>query len=189
MTRIPATIAWVGGLAAVCAVFAAAWHWAERPPELASAAIGPGTDARGCWPKGFSDGAVAAEIGDRSGVNGAPASDPEFSVADAREALPLLPIPQADVAWEPPLANPLDRGDGCLEVDEECRPIQVTKTSRLGDREKAAEDREEAAATGAVEGEPTLAPPPPPESDAGRRVIRVVVEAEQAARKQDAHQP
>jgi len=183
MTRIPATIAWVGGLATLCALLVAAstWHRAEHPRGVASAAIGLGTDTRGYWPKGFSDGVVGARIGNRSGVTGAPASDQESPEADLRDPLPLLPIPQPDVAWEPFLADPLDRGDGRLEVDEECRPIQVTKTSRL-------EDRGKAAAEGAGGGEPTLAPPPPPKSDAGRRVIRVVVEAEQAAGTQDAHQ-
>ena len=190
MTRIRAAIAWVGGLAVLCSLLLLAWtrHGAERARPVASAAIGPGIDAHRYWPKGLSGDIVATEVGERARATGAPVCGPESPGGNPGEAVPLLPIPQPDVAWEPPLVGPRDRGDSRLEVDEECRPIQVAKTSRLKDRGNA-EDREDAAAGGAAGGEPTLAPPPPPESDAGRRVIRVVVEAEQAAWKQDAHQP
>lgn len=184
MTRIPATIACVGGLAVLSLLLAAAWTWhrAGLPREVASAAIGPGTDARACWPRGLLDGVVATEIGDRSGVTDAPVPDTESPEVDPRDALPLLPVPQPDIAWEPPLADPLDQGDSRLEVDEQCRPIQVIKTSRSEDREARA------AADAAGNGEPTLAPPEPLELNAGRQVIRVVVEAEQAAGTKDAHQ-
>ncbi len=191
MTHIRTTVAWVGGLAALCALLVAgsAWRWAERTREVASAAIGPGSGAEGYWTRDLADAVVAAEIGNRSRVTGGPASGPESPEVDPGERFLLLPIPQPDVARERPLVGLGDRGASRLEVDAECRPIQATQTLRLNDRGNTAEDRGGAAAEGGAGGKPTLAPAPPPEPDAGRRVIRVVVEAEQAAWTQDAHQP